>query len=105
MNGPRSSSRFLLRNEFREDAYVRPSVYKSTEAIGVKLHGLTHDFYVLAVPMGDYIDTERESNRYGFVAARERHGHPGAEQITGSYVNPAFSKSEAMLNASTRRSS
>jgi branched-chain amino acid aminotransferase len=30
----------LKRNAFKEDVYVRPSVYKSTKAIGVKLHGL-----------------------------------------------------------------
>ena len=89
----------LRRNNFREDAYCRPSVYKSTEAIGVKLHGLTHDFYVLAVPMGDYIDTEK-GIATGTVSWRRTSdtSMPSRSKITGSYVNPAFSKSEAMLN-------
>ena len=89
----------LRRNEFHEDAYCRPSVYKSTEAIGVKLHGLTHDFYVLAVPMGDYIDTEKGIPT-GTVSWRRSSDTaiPSRSKITGSYVNPAFSKSEAMLN-------
>ena len=30
----------LRRNGFRQDAYVRPTLYKSTEAIGVRLHNL-----------------------------------------------------------------
>ena len=47
----------LKRNAFKEDVYVRPSVYKSTKAIGVKLHGLENDLYVISVPFGDYIDT------------------------------------------------
>ena len=89
----------LRRNHFTEDAYCRPSVYKDTEAIGVKLHGLTHDFYVLAVPMGDYIDTEK-GIPCGTVSWRRTSDTsiPSRSKITGSYVNPAFSKSEAMLN-------
>lgn len=89
----------LRRNEFHEDAYCRPSVYKSTEAIGVKLHGLTHDFYVLAIPMGDYIDVEKGIPA-GTVSWRRSSDTaiPSRSKITGSYVNPAFSKTEAMLN-------
>ncbi|MGA3057151.1 MAG: branched-chain amino acid transaminase [Candidatus Limnocylindrales bacterium] len=89
----------LRRNAFQEDAYCRPSVYKSTEAIGVKLHGLTHDFYVLAIPMGDYIDTEKGIPT-GTVSWRRTSDTsiPSRSKITGSYVNPAFSKTEAMLN-------
>ena len=89
----------LRRNGFHQDTYVRPSVYKSTQAIGVKLHGLSHDFYVLAVPMGDYIDTERGIPT-GTVSWRRTSdiSIPSRSKITGSYVNPAFSKTEAMLN-------
>jgi branched-chain amino acid aminotransferase len=89
----------LKRNDFHEDAYVRPSVYKSTEAIGVKLHGLSHEYYVLAVPMGDYIDTAK-GIATGTVSWRRTSDTsiPSRSKITGSYVNPAFSKTEAMLN-------
>lgn len=89
----------LRRNNFHEDAYCRPSVYKSTEAIGVKLHGLKHDFYVLSIPMGDYIDTEK-GIATGTVSWRRTSdvSMPSRSKITGSYVNPAFSKTEAMLN-------
>jgi branched-chain amino acid aminotransferase len=89
----------LRRNNFQEDAYVRPSVYKDTQAIGVKLHGLSHDYYVLAVPMGDYIDTTK-GIATGTVSWRRTSdvSIPSRSKITGSYVNPAFSKTEAMLN-------
>jgi branched-chain amino acid aminotransferase len=89
----------LRRNNFQEDAYCRPSVYKNTEAIGVRLHGLTHEYYVLAIPMGDYIDTEKGIPA-GTVSWRRTSdvSMPSRSKITGSYVNPAFSKSEAMLN-------
>ena len=32
----------LQKNGYKEDVYVRPSVYKSTEAIGVRLHDLAN---------------------------------------------------------------
>ena len=90
----------LRRNGFREDAYVRPSFYKSTQAIGVKLHGLEHRYYILALPFGDYVDTDRRrqdrDRRPGGAPATRR--SRSRAKIVGSYVNPAFSKSEAMLN-------
>jgi branched-chain amino acid aminotransferase len=89
----------LRRNGFREDAYVRPSFYKSTQAIGVKLHGLEHRYYILALPFGDYVDTT-VGVKIATVSWRRTADAaiPSRAKIVGSYVNPAFSKSEAMLN-------
>jgi branched-chain amino acid aminotransferase len=89
----------LRLNGFREDAYVRPSFYKSTRAIGVKLHGLEHRYYILAIPFGDYVDTN-VGVKVGTVSWRRTSDPaiPSRAKIVGSYVNPAFSKSEAMLN-------
>ncbi len=89
----------LRRNGFREDAYIRPSFYKSTRAIGVKLHGLDHRYYILALPFGDYVDTT-VGVKIGTVSWRRTADPaiPSRAKIVGSYVNPAFSKSEAMLN-------
>jgi branched-chain amino acid aminotransferase len=89
----------LRRNGFREDAYIRPSFYKSTQAIGVKLHGLDHRYYILALPFGDYVDTN-VGVKIGTVSWRRTSDPaiPSRAKIVGSYVNPAFSKTEAMLN-------
>jgi branched-chain amino acid aminotransferase len=89
----------LRRNGFREDAYVRPSFYKSTRAIGVKLHGLEHRYYIFALPFGDYVDTT-VGVKIGTVSWRRTADPaiPSRAKIVGSYVNPAFSKTEAMLN-------
>ena len=48
----------VRRNGFREDVYIRPSFYKSTAAIGVRLHDLENQLYIIALPFGNYIDTE-----------------------------------------------
>jgi branched-chain amino acid aminotransferase len=89
----------LQRNGYKEDVYVRPSVYKSTAAIGVRLHGLENNFYVIAVPFGNYIDID-SGIRCATVATRRTAdlAIPARAKIVGNYVNSAFSKSEAVLN-------
>src|SRR5829696_922732 len=87
------------RNRFAEDVYVRPSFYKSTKAIGVRLHHLDHELYVIATPFGNYIDIEKG------VRVMSSSWRPNADEalqprgkFAGGYVNMAFQKSEAELN-------
>src|SRR4029079_18212333 len=40
----------VRRNGFREDVYIRPSFYKSTRAIAVRLHHLEPELYVITLP-------------------------------------------------------
>ncbi len=89
----------LKRNGYREDCYVRATVYKSDEAIGVKLHGIESKLNLLSIPFGDYISVD-EPISCGTVSWR-RTGDlniPSRAKVVGSYVNPAFSKTEASLN-------
>ena len=89
----------LRRNAFREDAYVRPSLYKSSEAIGVRLHNLEQGFYMLAIPMGDYIDTAHGISTITSSWRRTSDQTiPARGKIVGAYVNSAFVKTEAQLN-------
>ena len=89
----------LQKNGFKEDVYIRPSVYKSTEAIGVRLHELKNNFYVIAIPFGNYIDID-SGIRCATVATRRTSdlAIPARAKAVGNYVNSAFSKTEAMLN-------
>ena len=89
----------LRRDGLREDVYVRPIVYKSSETIGVRLHNLDSDVTIFAVPFGQYIDTE------GGIRAQvsswrrtDDNAIPARGKITGAYVNGALAKSEAQLN-------
>jgi len=93
------AAELLKRNGYREDCYIRATVYKSDEQIGVKLHGIESKLNLLSIPFGDYIATDRPIS-CGTVSWR-RTGDlniPSRGKITGSYVNPAFSKTEAALN-------
>jgi branched-chain amino acid aminotransferase len=89
----------VRRNGFREDVYIRPSIYKSTRAIGVRLHHLDHQMYVLAVPFGNYIDVEHGVRLMTSSWRRNAdEALPARGKIVGGYVNMAFQKSEAELN-------
>jgi branched-chain amino acid aminotransferase len=89
----------IRRNDFREDVYVRPSFYKSTRAIGVRLHHLEHQLYIIAIPFGDYIDTDSGVRVMSSSWRRNAdEAIPARGKIVGGYVNMAFQKSEAELN-------
>jgi branched-chain amino acid aminotransferase len=89
----------LRRDGLREDVYIRPIIYKSSETIGVRLHNLDADITIFGVPFGQYIDTE------GGIRAQvsswrrtDDNAIPARGKITGAYVNGALAKSEAQLN-------
>jgi branched-chain amino acid aminotransferase len=89
----------IRRNGFRQDAYVRPCLYKSGKAIGVRLHNLAHELTVLAVPFGNYIDVDKGVRVMTSTWRRNADDAlPARGKIVGGYVNMAFQKSEAELN-------
>jgi branched-chain amino acid aminotransferase len=89
----------VRRNGFRQDVYIRPCVYKSTKAIGVRLHDLDNDLCIVTLPFGNYIDT---ANGVRLMTSSWRRNAddalPARGKIVGGYVNMAFQKSEAELN-------
>ncbi len=89
----------IRQNGFHEDAYIRPSFYKSTRAIGVRLHDLDNELYIVALPFGNYIDTEAGVRLMTSSWRRNAdEALPARGKIVGGYVNMAFQKSEAELN-------
>lgn len=89
----------LSQSSLHTDAYIRPMAYKTDEAIGVRLHNLKGDFYVACLPFGNYIDVDRALN-VGVSSWKRVDDNmiPARGKITGSYVNSAFAKSEALMN-------
>ena len=89
----------VRRNGFREDVYIRPSFYKSTKAIGVRLHDLDNDLSIITLPFGNYIDTAKGVRLMTSSWRRNAdEALPARGKIVGGYVNMAFQKSEAELN-------
>jgi branched-chain amino acid aminotransferase len=89
----------LRRNEYHEDAYVRPLVFKAVEQIGVQLHGLQDSFLIYTAPMGNYVEIERGIRCAVSSWRRVPDGAlPARAKVTGAYVNSALAKSEALEN-------
>jgi branched-chain amino acid aminotransferase len=89
----------LRRNEARTDTYIRPLVFVSAEEIGVRLHGLQQSLLVYTAPYGDYIATEAGIRCMTSTWRRiSDSAIPARAKISGSYVNSALAKTEALEN-------
>ena len=98
-SSPRSSSR---RSAATAGARTSTSGRRSTRArsaIGVKLHGLEHELYVLTVPFGNYVDVDN-GIRIGTVvlAPQRRHVDPGARQDRRRLREPGVPEDRGVLN-------
>ncbi len=79
---------------FQEDIYVRPVAYKSSEALGVRLHDVADDFFVFTFPWGPYLDDVIDCG----VSSWRRPGETPQAKITGLYTSNALAKTEAIEN-------
>jgi branched-chain amino acid aminotransferase len=88
----------VARSGLKENVYIRPLAYKSSESLGVRLHNLEDDFLAFVIPWGPYLDTDR--CRVGVSSWRRPGSNYSAPQakITGQYFNGAFAKTEAHDN-------
>jgi branched-chain amino acid aminotransferase len=87
----------LRREELREDCYLRPLIYKSDELIGVRLHDLSDDVAMFAVPFTRYVERD-EGAHVTFSSWRRIDDNmiPARGKITGAYVNSALIKTDAV---------
>ncbi|RMF44962.1 MAG: branched-chain amino acid transaminase [Anaerolineae bacterium] len=87
----------LLRTaKLREDAYIRPIIYKADEKIGVKLHGLRDELTIFAVPFGKYV--ANDTGAHVTISSWRRIDDnmiPARGKINGAYVNSALIKTDA----------
>ncbi len=90
----------LLRKEkYTKDCYIRPFAYNSGLNIGPKLIGNKQDLFIYSTPLGEYIEINKPINVC--ISSWERvsdNSIPPRAKISGSYVNAAFQKTEALLN-------
>ncbi len=81
---------------YREDVYIRPLAYKSSEQIGVRLHNLEDDFFIVVSTLPAYLDAEKGVRCCTSSWRRiDDTMIPARGKITGIYVNSALAKTEA----------
>ncbi len=92
-----STLELLRKNQHREDTYIRPLAYISSEGLGPKLIGYETGFAIYTLPLGDYIDTST-GVKVGFSSWRRISDNtiPARCKVTGGYVNSALAKTEAI---------
>jgi branched-chain amino acid aminotransferase len=94
-----TTTKLVEMSGYREDVYIRPLAYKSSEVLGVRLHDLEDDLLIFVAPFGPYLDLEKgarcQTSSWRRVADT---GIPARAKITGIYANSALAKTEAQLN-------
>lgn len=90
----------LLRKEgYTEDAYIRPFAYNSGLNLGPKLIGNDQDLFIYSIPLGMYLDTDKAISVCTSSWQRlPDNAIPPRAKISGSYVNAALQKTEALQN-------
>jgi len=91
----RLAGHLIRLNNLATDVYVRPIAYKSATKVGVNLPR-EDSFAMMAVPMGDYLDT-RSGLHCGISSWRRLQDNsiPCRAKICGAYVNSALAAQEA----------
>jgi branched-chain amino acid aminotransferase len=93
------TTELCARNRFEGEVYIRPFVYKSDEAIGVRLDGVGDQFAIVAIPFHGYFG-EAKGLRACLSSWRriDDTAAPARAKVTGIYINSALAKSEALQN-------
>jgi branched-chain amino acid aminotransferase len=93
------TAELVQRSGYREGVYIRPLAYKSSEAIGVRLHNLEDDFLIIVTTLPPYLDAE---NGVRCCTSSWRRVDdtmiPPRGKICGIYVNSALAKTDACEN-------
>jgi branched-chain amino acid aminotransferase len=88
----------LRRQGTREDCYVRALAFYGDETLGVRLHGLTPEVSIVALPFGHFV--QNDENAHACISSWQRISDnvlPARGKIAGGYVNSALAKSDAQL--------
>lgn len=87
----------VKRNDYKEDVYMRPLAYKSSEKIGLGLVGIQDDFCMYIAPFGEYLDISKGIKACTSTWRRiNDNAIPARAKITGTYINSSLAKAEAL---------
>lgn len=86
----------LQKNNYREDAYIRPTLYKSSIKVGPTLTDNDDSFLIFTTPFGDYFNADRGLKLC--VSSWRRtsdNAIPPRAKVSGAYANAALIKTDA----------
>ncbi len=86
----------MKKNNYKEDAYMRPTLYKSAQQVGPGLFNNPDSFMIISNKMGDYIDTSKGLSVC--ISSWRRNSDnaiPPRAKVAGGYANAALIKTDA----------
>ena len=88
----------LNKNQYKEDTYIRPTLYKSDQKIGTHLVNTNDSLLIFSLPMGDYVDTSKGLKVCVSNWRRTSdNAIPPRAKICGAYANAALISTDARL--------
>ena len=93
------TTELVERSGYTEDVYIRPLAYKSSETVGVRLHDLEDDFFIIVTTLPPYLGVGKGVRCCTSSWRRvDDMMIPARGKICGIYVNSALAKTEAWEN-------
>lgn len=88
----------LKKNDYHQDVYIRPNLFKSAQKIGPGLTNNPDSYLLFTLPMGDYIDTSK-GLRVCVSNWRRNSDNaiPPRGKVAGAYANTALIVTDARL--------
>jgi len=89
----------LHTDDWREDIYLRPTIYKADMGIGVKLHDLRDEFCMFVMKFQKYVRNDTDAH-VTFSSWRRIDDNviPARGKVSGAYANSALIKTDANLS-------
>lgn len=90
----------LLRTDnWQQDVYLRPTIYKADMGIGVRLHNLKDEFSMFVLAFDKYV--KNDDNAHVTISSWRRIDDnviPARGKVSGAYANSALAKTDANLS-------
>ena len=86
----------LRADDWKEDIYLRPTIYKSDMGIGVRLHDLKDEFCMFVMAFEKYV--QNDTNAHVTFSSWRRiddNAIPARAKVAGAYANSALIKTDA----------
>lgn len=88
----------LNKNGYKEDTYIRPTLYKSSQKIGTHMINNPDSLLIFSVPMGDYVDISKGLKVCVSNWRRTSdNAIPPRAKVGGAYANAALIATDARL--------
>jgi branched-chain amino acid aminotransferase len=87
----------LLRtDDWKQDVYLRPTIYKADMGIGVRLHNLKDEFCMFVMPFDKYVSNDTDAHvTFSSWRRIDDNAIPARGKIAGAYANSALIKTDA----------